>query len=1249
MFDLNTHFCAALVMAFAHFLWQASLIGVVFTLVMRVLVSRTAQTRYACGLASLCALAVCVPVTVALTWNVEPESRAVARPDDSATAVAMVPNALRELHTPAIDGVSNMGLEEFPNTAQATKQIAAAKAITWDLRQWAPWLLSLYVLGVAGFAARLLMGVTAGRSLRLRSQAVSETPLIDAMARAARRVDLATVPAVRWCEAVMTPAVVGVLRPIILLPLACGSGMSPEAWEQVLLHEFTHIRRRDHIVNFLQNTLETLLFFHPVVWYISRRVRLEREFCCDAAVVGDANNATAYAELLIDIAQRMRGAPQTGEISAVAFTGSKSQLSQRVERLLSRSDKQHSRAGGERLIETASLLAISMVLGACLLLAFQRPAVAQSPADQTAQAADAPVGSDEKPGPNEIVGTIVDADGNPLSGVLVDVWSWHPGNETTTDDQGHYRLDAGDERGRVELRISKEGFSPFYNEVQPKGVELNVTLDNRTLIQGTVRDTQGKPVAGAVVQGLQGIKRADGVVIGDVRTKTKTDADGTYKLYVFPDEYELRVVVPGVGVARLSNIGAAKDTATPVDIALSEGVRFETQVVDSVSGQPLPDLVLWSWRDPEVLGKSDASGKLVIDGLVSGEFEFNVGYGEKQKYPGTTIEAYFNGPIGRWWSPDAVHPWQQKTIEPNQFQRNFDDLTFNLAIGMKLVSIEVERGVEYSGIVVDPDGNPVAGATVAPAKTGSGNSLTGDTRYSVKTDEDGSFTVVMPAGNDFEYNLVVHDGDYQQWRKWANGVTEPLRTKPGYRAKGLKLKLNRPCTVRGKASLPGGEPAVGLEVRAHAADLRENRYYDPTTKTGADGGFELRFVRPGKQYIQVEPFWLAAGEAPPPSTKLVELKEDQVLEGIELIAQPQQQPAPAANIDRMFKVKVVDQQDQPVAGARVFVANVLDPTASSFFVGDRAGLKTRMEGAKFLETNADGTVEFDGKEIFPVETHVGVGVVDARQQLGSIGTLSPWGASDEVTLKLQPLCDVSLSFSTDKLVDGGAAAKQQGGSVMLLTGEGGSVCMHRSQGTSVSVQLPPGDYMLYISFPNAEQTNATFTVAQQAEMTVDPIELQPTLLSQMIGQPAPELREVAEWHNSPPLSLEELHGQVVILDFWATWCGPCLGAMPNLIELHDTFRDEGVVIIAVHDATMKSVADMLAAIKEPQEKLWKGRQLPFAIAIAGGAGNGQVIADYSIKAFPTSLLIDRQGKIAAVLDTHDLEASKKKIRELLDK
>ena len=176
-------------------------------------------------------------------------------------------------------------------------------------------------------------------------------------------------------------------------------------------------------------------------------------------------------------------------------------------------------------------------------------------------------------------------------------------------------------------------------------------------------------------------------------------------------------------------------------------------------------------RDPEVLGKSDAHGKLVITGLLPGKFEFNVGEGESYTIAEVGVEAYKHGSLGRWWSPDAVQAWQRKSIKPGEFQRNFDDLTFNLQPGMPGVQIEVERGVEFIGQVLDPDGKPVAGATVAPAKTGSGNSLTGDTRYSVETKEDGSFQVVMPAGNDFEYNLIAHDGKYNEWRNWANGVS----------------------------------------------------------------------------------------------------------------------------------------------------------------------------------------------------------------------------------------------------------------------------------------------------------------------------------------------------------------------------------------------------------------------------------------------------------------------------------------------
>jgi hypothetical protein len=168
------------------------------------------------------------------------------------------------------------------------------------------------------------------------------------------------------------------------------------------------------------------------------------------------------------------------------------------------------------------------------------------------------------------------------------------------------------------------------------------------------------------------------------------------------------------------------DQARQLDIDLKPGVRFEAQVVDSTTGKPVENVVLFNWRDKTVRGISDARGKITIDGMLPGKYEFNVGHGEPKSERGLTY--YEHGELGRWWSPDAVQPWQRRTMDEGGWQRNFDDLTFDLAVGMKPVTIEVERGVAFSGHVYDPDRKPVEGATVAPAKTGSGNSLTGDTR-----------------------------------------------------------------------------------------------------------------------------------------------------------------------------------------------------------------------------------------------------------------------------------------------------------------------------------------------------------------------------------------------------------------------------------------------------------------------------------------------------------------------------------------
>jgi hypothetical protein len=237
----------------------------------------------------------------------------------------------------------------------------------------------------------------------------------------------------------------------------------------------------------------------------------------------------------------------------------------------------------------------------------------------------------------------------------------------------------------------------------------------------------------------------------------------------------------------------------------------------------------------------------------------------------------------RWWSEEASNEWSRRKIDETRggWQRNFDRLDFDLQPDMKPVTITVERGVTVTGRVLAPDGKPVAGATVAPALTGTGNSLTGDTRFSVETGHDGRFTTILPASGARSYNLVAHDGKYDHWRTWANGVRPPFQTKPGEEVRDVEIWLTRPATVRGRVADAEGKPVPDREVRASAADRLENRYYDPTTTTRADGTYELKFIRPGKQYIQVAPFWLDAAQAPEGTNHTLTLRPGESKDGVD--------------------------------------------------------------------------------------------------------------------------------------------------------------------------------------------------------------------------------------------------------------------------------------------------------------------------------------------------------------------------------
>jgi uncharacterized protein (TIGR03435 family) len=131
------------------------------------------------------------------------------------------------------------------------------------------------------------------------------------------------------------PGVIGWLRPVILLPPATAMGLTPEQLEAVLAHELAHVRRHDYFVNILQMVAETLLFYHPVVWWTSKQIRRERELCCDDLAVRCCGDPVTYARALTTL-EKMRVT-----VSGLAMGSTGGPLLYRIQRLLGTTTREY--------------------------------------------------------------------------------------------------------------------------------------------------------------------------------------------------------------------------------------------------------------------------------------------------------------------------------------------------------------------------------------------------------------------------------------------------------------------------------------------------------------------------------------------------------------------------------------------------------------------------------------------------------------------------------------------------------------------------------------------------------------------------------------------------------------------------------------------------------------------------------------------------------------------------------------------
>lgn len=357
-FDESTELVETLGWSLIHFLWQGAAVAMLLAAALYAMRGRSPNVRYLTACVAFAAMAVCPVGTFAWLWTT---SRSTGVEDAAAVAPALV-DLLRETDAVAArmenptdsDGSRSVGVSpERPSPSATT----ASFDIGTSLRPLTPWVVALWLVGVMGLSARLCFGWLCVERMRRRSVRPVPPEWEERLTRIAERMRVSRPIRLLESALVEAPVVIGALRPIVLVPASAWLGLSPTQLEALLAHELAHVRRYDYALNFVQSVLETLLFYHPAVWWVSRTIRLEREACCDEMALEISGDRRGYAHALVSM-EELRG---RGRRLAVAASGGL--LIDRIRRIVGVPAPQSNRSGWWLLAAVAGasvLLAIAM-------------------------------------------------------------------------------------------------------------------------------------------------------------------------------------------------------------------------------------------------------------------------------------------------------------------------------------------------------------------------------------------------------------------------------------------------------------------------------------------------------------------------------------------------------------------------------------------------------------------------------------------------------------------------------------------------------------------------------------------------------------------------------------------------------------------------------------------------------------------------------------------------------------------------
>ncbi|HKW01066.1 MAG TPA: M56 family metallopeptidase [Vicinamibacterales bacterium] len=359
--------------ALVAFLWQGAAIGVVAVLVAALSRWASPDTRYALGCVALVALVLAPAITA--SRHLQDRPLPIAR--DRAVSDSAV-------------------LSTTTSTGEPPRAIA--KDVTTPGGEPLSTVVLVWGAGVCLFGVHLLRGGRQVARLRRSASPLVAADRLETLRRLSARLGLTSPVQLFESRAIDVPAAIGWLRPAIVVPVSALAGLSPSHFEAILAHELAHVRRHDYLVNVVQRLVETLLFYHPAVWWVSGWIRREREHCCDELAASVCGDRVGYARALRALEELRADTP------ALAMGASGGDLLVRIRRLVDRTPVPAPGwpGGVAMFVPLVAFLAVGSVIGGQASSVLSVPAVQVRPIETIG-----PVGTGASPSPQVLPATPV--------------------------------------------------------------------------------------------------------------------------------------------------------------------------------------------------------------------------------------------------------------------------------------------------------------------------------------------------------------------------------------------------------------------------------------------------------------------------------------------------------------------------------------------------------------------------------------------------------------------------------------------------------------------------------------------------------------------------------------------------------------------------------------------------------------------------------------------------------------------------